>query len=164
MRRACPSSRARGPELSEASRMRLIALLLAVAVPGHANDAELLKAIAEVENHRWSDPGGRYAIRYAVWSDRTSLPYRLASQERFATPVAISHLNWLRQGLKRKGIAATPYVLAGCWRSGFERWTSGNAPSSHRDYARRVRNLYEEATRNPEPSAPSPLTLSAQAP
>ena len=148
--------------------MRLIALLLLAAPFCKADDRALLRAIAHVENHKWSDAGGKYAIRYAVWSDRTDLPYRLASQERFATPVAISHLNWLRAGLKRKGIVPTPYVLAGCWRSGFERWTSGKAPASHRDYAARVRNLYEEDLRLSAtalaPSAPFPLTLSAQVP
>jgi len=122
--------------------LTVIALYLVIQTVGKADDAKLLHAIAQVENHKWSDPGGKYALRYAVWSDRTDKPYRLASQERFATPVALSHLNWLRAGLKAKGIAPTPYVLAGCWRSGLTRWTSGNAPRSHRDYAQRVVNLY----------------------
>lgn len=122
--------------------LTIIALYLVIHTAGKADDAKLLHAIAQVENHKWSDPGGKYAIRFVVWSDRTDKPYRLASQERFATPVAILHLNWLREGLKAKGIAATPYVLAGCWRSGLTRWTSGKAPRSHRDYAERVVNLY----------------------
>lgn len=142
--------------------MRFLLFLAALSV-AHADDRALLQAIAHVENHKWSDPGGRYAIRYAVWSDRTTLPYRLASQERFATPVAMSHLVWLKTQLKRQGIAPTPYVLAGCWRSGLTRWTSGNAPAPHRDYAKRVVALHEEATLA-RPCAPSRLILSAQVP
>lgn len=121
--------------------------LFALAIVAHApafadSDSRLLEAIAQVENHKWSDPGGRYAIRYAVWSDRTTLPYALASQERFATPVAISHLAWLRTALKRKGISPTPYVLALCWRGGLTRFVEGRSPASHKNYADRVVNLY----------------------
>lgn len=142
--------------------MRVLLFLVSLSL-AHADDRALLQAIAHVENHKWTDPGGKYALRYAVWSDRTTLPYVLASQERFATPVALSHLAWLKTQLKRQGIAPAPYVLAGCWRSGLTRWTSGRAPASHRDYAARVLALYEEATLV-RPSAPSRLVLSAQAP
>lgn len=154
--------------------MRALLFLVGLTA-AHASDQILLQSIAQVENHKWSDPGGRYAIRYAVWSDRTTLPYALASQERFATPVAISHLTWLRAALKRKGISPTAYNLAGCWRSGLARWTSGKAPEAHRDYARRVVNLYEEELASapatapviasaPAISAPFPLILSAPIP
>lgn len=120
------------------------ALFSAASVARADNDARLLDAIAQVEGHKWSDAGGRYAIRYAVWSDRTRLPYRFASQERFAAPVARKHLAWLRNALKAQGIAATPYMLAGCWRAGLTRFTSGRAPASHRDYATRVVNLLND--------------------
>lgn len=148
--------------------MKSILFILCMGATCHASDRVFLRAIAQVENHKWSDPGGKYAIRYAVWSDRTTLPYALASQERFATPVALSHLAWLRTALKRKGISPTAYNLAGCWRSGLARWTSGKAPESHRDYARRVVNLYEDglglAASAPAPSAPFLLILSAPVP
>lgn len=146
--------------------MRALLFLVGITA-AHASDCALLHAIAQVESHKWSDPGGKYALRYAVWSDRTALPYALASQERFATPVAISHLDWLRTALKRKGISPTPYNLAGCWRSGLTRWTSGKAPDAHKDYAQRVVNLYDEEIRlagSHSPSAPFPLALSAPVP
>lgn len=146
--------------------MRALLFLVGLTA-AHASDRALLHAIAQVEGHKWSDPGGKYALRYAVWSDRTALPYVLASQERFATPVAISHLDWLRTALKRKGISPTAYNLAGCWRSGLTRWTSGKAPGAHKDYARRVANLYQEELRlaaSPAACDPSPLILSAPVP
>ncbi len=148
--------------------MRPLILVAALAFSSHAHadcaeDAAFLAAIAQVEGHEWSTAGGKYALSFSAWRGVTSLPYDSARIPAIGTRMAYRHLDWLRNALKRQGIAPTPYVLAGCWRSGLTRWTSGKAPASHRDYAARVVALYGEATLE-RPSAPSRLVLSAQAP
>jgi len=125
--------------------MKRLLFMLAVhaAVPAHANqDAQLLDAIAQVENHRWSDAGGKYALSYSAWRDVSGLPYDCARNPAIGTAKAYEHLARLRKGLKSHGMAATPYALALCWRGGLARFVKGQSPESHKDYARRVVNLF----------------------
>jgi len=135
------------PATSVVAGVKRAFLFLCALTAAHASDDRLLESIAQVEGHSWRHPGGRYALSYGAWSDLTDLPYRMASEPRIGLQMARNHLQRLRERLAAKGLAATPYVLAGCWRSGLARWTGGNAPRSHRDYALRVTNLYEEFTR-----------------
>ena len=104
--------------------------------------ARFLEAIAQVENHKWTDAGGRFALSYSAWIDVTDAPYDCAHVPAIGTAMAYRHLAKLRKGLKRHGMAATPYALALCWRGGLARFVAGNSPESHKDYARRVVNLY----------------------
>lgn len=116
---------------------------MAVAT-ANADDHLLLEAIAQVEGHAWSDHGGRYAIMPQTWRQHTALPYRYVHDPKASTDIAILHLRWIRLSLSKMGMAPTPYMLAGCWRSGLRRFAGDNAPESHRYYAERVRNLYWE--------------------
>lgn len=136
--------------------IRRTLLFLFGMTAAHASDDRLLEAIAQVENHTWRHPGGRYALSYAAWIDLTTLPYRKANDPVIGARMARKHLQKLKDGLAAKGLAATPYMLAGCWRSGLARWTAGNAPRSHRDYARRATNLYDESTRLGSATAVAP--------
>jgi len=123
----------------------LFAIAVHAAAPAFADqDARLLDAIAQVENHQWSDAGGRYALSYSAWRDVSALPYDCARNPAIGTAKAYEHLAKLRKGLKSHGMAATPYALALCWRGGLARFVAGNSPASHKDYARRVVNLYSD--------------------
>ena len=127
---------------------------MAVAT-ANADDHLLLEAIAQVEGHAWSDNGGRYAIMPQTWRQHTTLPYRYVHDPKISTSIAIKHLRWIRLSLADMGMAATPYMLAGCWRSGQRRFSGDNAPEHHRYYAERVRNLYwERVTDSSTPDEP----------
>lgn len=119
--------------------------LSAVNLPAQT-DAQFLRAIATIEDHTWDSPGGLYALSYAAWSDLTDLPYSYANRPGISTVKAQEHLAVIRRRLRKKGLAATPYMLAGCWRSGVEGWTRG-ASEAHRDYARRVIATLEAQTK-----------------
>lgn len=103
-------------------------------------DADLLHAIATVENHTWDSPGGLYALSYGAWSDLTDWPYSYANRPVVSTQKAHEHLAVIRRRLRKKGLAATPYMIAGCWRSGVEGFTE-RPTAQAKDYASRVCNL-----------------------
>lgn len=111
-----------------------------VSQPAHDVDvARFLAAIREVEGHKWTDPGGAYAIQPGVWKDRSRLPYRYAGSPDHAAHVAGMHINWLARQLRGDGYPATVYTLAACWRLGFEGFRARRAVVN---YAERVVNLY----------------------
>ena len=117
----------------------LIALAVSHAQPALEIDAgRFLAAIAEVEGHKWEDPGGRYALTAATWRDRTRLPYRLASDPAHARHVAGLHLAWLARELRASGYPVSAYTLAACWRLGFAGFCARRAVL---DYAVRVENI-----------------------
>ena len=57
-----------------------------------------------------------------------------------ARQVAWEHTRWLSLTLDRP----TPYRIALAWNAGFHAAQTGNVSNASVDYARRVRNLYEE--------------------
>jgi hypothetical protein len=117
----------------------LIALAAVHAQPPLEIDAgRFLRAVAEVEGHRWEDPGGRYAFTATTWRDRTRLPYRLASSPAHAEHVAGLHLAWIARELRASGYPVNAYTLAACWHLGAEGFKRRRAVL---DYAVRVENL-----------------------
>jgi hypothetical protein len=123
--------------------MRLLAATFIFAASSVAAPAidqpRLLAAIANKEAHRWSDPGGAYAIRPITWAQHSKLPYRFASLKDYADPVALRHLQWLTRSLEADGYQVTVYALAGCWRHGLEGW---KLIRTRDEYAEGVWNLY----------------------
>ena len=119
----------------------MIALAAGAASLGEVNPARLLDCIRQVENHRWTDPGGAYCIQPSVWKDRTRLPYAYASSKAHADHVAELHLAWLARQLRADDYPVNAYTLATCWNIGFEGFKRRRSVS---DYATRVSNLYHE--------------------
>jgi hypothetical protein len=118
-----------------------------VSAPANGMDvARFLAAIREVECHKWSDPGGAYAIQPGVWRDRTRLPYRYAGSPDHAAHVAGLHVDWLARQLRGDGYPVTVYTLAACWRVGFDGFRARRAVGS---YAKRVENLYQASLTAP---------------
>jgi len=50
----------------------------------------------------------------------------------------LNNLRWLKRQLARKGIPASPFNLALCWNAGLTGATTGKAPVSSYEYARRM--------------------------
>ena len=118
----------------------LFALAFGHLAPAHEVDhARLLAAIRQVEGHKWSDPGGAYAITPGVWRDRTRLPYRFAGDPDHAAHVAGLHLTWLADQLRADGYRVHAYTLAACWSLGYEGFRRRRGVV---DYAVRVENIY----------------------
>lgn len=121
--------------------MILTLITATVAALPALNTPRLLSCIEQVEGHKWSDPGGAYAIQPSVWTQHTRLPYRFASLQQPASDVAHRHLAWLARSLRSEGIEVNAYTLAGCWRFGFEGFIR-RARVGEIEYATRVHNLY----------------------
>lgn len=120
----------------------IVTLIAAAHAPVPAVDsARLLDAIRQIEGHKWSDPGGAYAIQRGTWHQHTRLPYRLAGIKIHADHVAALHIAWLARTLANDGWPVNAYTLAGCWRYGFEGFRD-RARIGRVDYATRAWNLY----------------------
>ena len=100
----------------------------------------LLSAIAEVEGHQWSDPGGKYAFTERTWRQHTKRDYQYACSPPLGEQVARAHLAWLAAQLKAYSYPVTAYTLAACWNLGFQGHCRRVAVL---DYAVRVTNIYE---------------------
>ena len=136
-----------------AVRLLLLAGLAIVAVrlvPGTSRAstrAETLEAIRAVENPRNTrKPGkfgelGAYQFRRDTWRMHTNLPFERAVDREAAEQVAVKHYEWVRQGLLRNGLPATPYNIALAWNSGLSAVVRGRASASAHNYAERVNNL-----------------------
>jgi len=121
----------------------------------HAKDTvdlgRLADSIAAVENAKTTHIGkagerSRYQITRAVWTSQTSTSFLAhASSELQADldlqrSVAYGHLLWLYGNLEHP----TVYRLAAAWNGGFHAAQTGNFSRATADYAKRVRNLYNE--------------------
>ncbi|HEY5552105.1 MAG TPA: hypothetical protein VIK52_09460 [Opitutaceae bacterium] len=78
----------------------------------------------------------------------TSKPFSLAVQKEHADQVAVIHYEWLRRGLERNGLSASPYNIALAWNAGLSAVVNGRVGSRTRGYASQVVNLVEEFNRN----------------
>jgi hypothetical protein len=104
----------------------------------------LADAIAQVEGHRATDLGGRYAISRAVWTDTTRLPYHLSRVPEYADAVAKKRLRDLVTYLEARGYSANAYSVAGAWRWGLEGYIARER-RGRVEYGVRVWNLYHSA-------------------
>ncbi len=127
----------------------LLTIVLGVlATVASASDRwETLQAIHWVENPTESTrPGpfgelGAYQFRRATWHMHTKEPFHLANHRATADKVAVEHYEWLRRGLIRNGIEASPYNIALAWNAGLTAVVKGRIPAASRSYASRVTNL-----------------------
>ena len=108
---------------------------------------ETLEAIHWIENPRNSPrPGlygelGAYQFREATWRMHTAVPFARAVDRGVSDDVAIRHYEWLKQGLIRNGLEATPYNIALAWNGGLRATVRGTVSPAARDYAERVLNI-----------------------
>ncbi|MDD2763383.1 MAG: hypothetical protein PHE83_05350 [Opitutaceae bacterium] len=131
--------------------MHRFLLLAALALGGGSALAserwETLQAINWVENpHNSLKAGpcgelGPYQFRSSTWFMHTKKPFALAVQREHADDVAIRHYEWIKRGLERNRIAATPYNIALTWNAGLDRVINDRVPASAYQYAAQVNNL-----------------------
>ena len=126
----------------------LLAFALLVPASLKASERwETLEAIHWIENpHNSPRPGpygelGAYQFRQATWRMHTSVPFARALDRSASDDVAIRHYEWLKQGLVRNGLEATPYNIALAWNGGLSATVRGTVPAAARDYAERVINI-----------------------
>ena len=111
---------------------------------------EVLEAIHWIENPGNSThPGpcgelGAYQFREMTWRMHTTVPFARAIDRRVSDDVAIRHYEWLKQGLARNGLPATPYNIALAWNGGLTAAVRGAVHAVTRDYAERVTNIAQE--------------------
>lgn len=119
---------------------------------GATNRTETLQAIHVVENPRNSKrPGkfgelGPYQFRPATWRMHTKLPFARALDREAADEVAVRHYEWLRRGLIRNGLEASPYNIGLAWNAGLSAVVRQRAPANAHNYAERVSNLVQHYT------------------
>ena len=128
--------------------MALGLAVLALAGPVHASIRwATLEAIHHLENPRnLSRPGpagelGAYQFRSATWRMHTTRPFQQALNREASDVVAVKHYDWLKRGLEKAGLPATPYNIALAWNGGLSAVLAGRAPSIAHDYASRAANL-----------------------
>jgi len=128
-------------------------LLTASAVQATGRRA-ILEAIHCLENPQdLTRPGtrgelGPYQFRERTWRMHTTVPFARALDRSESDAVAVLHYEWLRRGLERAGMAATPYAIALAWNSGLTATVRGRSPAVAHDYARRAENLAGDIERN----------------
>lgn len=141
-------------------RAVLRGLLLAAALICFANHStaradtrsDTLHAIHLVENPNditKAGPAGElgaYQFREKTWAMHTLRPFRDALVRAYSDEVALAHYEWLAAGLRRYGIAVTPYSIALAWNAGLTAVTRNRVPRAARLYAERVNNLVEDFT------------------
>ena len=117
----------------------------------HADDRwATLQAIHTLENpYDVQTPGpdgelGPYQFREATWRRYTAEPFSRALDRDMSDAVAIRHYEWLKRGLARHGLPATPYNIALAWNGGLSAVLSGRPSSAAVDYAERAANLAAE--------------------
>lgn len=132
-------------------RWAFTAFMLIVAV-GSARAWEqeaTLQAINQLENPRnLAKPGplgelGAYQFRANTWRMHTNVPFERAIDRRVSDEVAAKHYAYLKRGLERAGLPATPYNIALAWNSGLRHVVKGTAPRVAHNYAERASNLAE---------------------
>jgi hypothetical protein len=130
-----------------------LAVLVMRILPGSASAstrAETLEAIRAVENPRDTKrPGkhgelGAYQFRRDTWRMHTDLPFEKAMDREIAEQIAVKHYEWVRRGLLRNGLPATPYNIALAWNGGLSATVRGRASAAAHNYAERVDNLVAE--------------------
>ncbi len=140
-----------------------IALVLTLTVARASERWAVLEAIHAIENPRnLTRPGpfgelGAYQFREVTWRMHTNLPFQLALERDKSDAIAVAHYEWLKHGLERAGLAATPYNIALAWNGGLDAAIRGVSPASTRNYARRAANLAGAFNQ-----APPQLVASAQ--
>lgn len=137
--------------------MKLKALLLSLlscvglaqAAPEPINWNKLVDAIATVENTPGRGKHGErspWQFTYAVWALHTSVSFSYADvgsvlaraeQRR----VAISHAQFIATSIDNP----TPYRIALAWNAGIAAVLHNRFTDASAEYAKRVRNVYEEA-------------------
>lgn len=106
-----------------------------------------LEAIHQLENPRnLTRPGrhgelGAYQFRPSTWRMHTTTPFHRAIERPQSDIVAVKHYEWLKSGLERAGVGATPYNIALAWNGGLEAVIRGRAPRAAHAYAERAVNL-----------------------
>jgi hypothetical protein len=128
-----------------------LALLLTVfgtsSMSQAASRSATLAAINKLENPRNSPKPGRhgelgaYQFRPSTWRMHTSIPFQRALDREVSDSIAIKHYEWIKRGLERAQLPATPYYIALAWNSGLSATTSGQSPRVAHDYAQRAANL-----------------------
>lgn len=136
-------------------RLRVCALL-ALAGGGVAwggNEARAatrwatLEAIHHLENPRNSPRPGRhgelgaYQFRASTWRMHTDEPFERALDRATADRIAVKHYEWLKRGLEKARVPATPYNIALAWNGGLDAAIRGRSPRVAHDYAQRATNL-----------------------
>lgn len=128
-------------------------LLVGGAAAAGANAAEAasrwatLEAIHHLENPRnVQRPGpkgelGPYQFRAATWKQHTNEPFHRALDREVADVVAVKHYEWLKRGLERAGLPASPYNIALAWNGGLDATIRGRAPRVAHEYAQRAANM-----------------------
>lgn len=101
----------------------------------------LIRCIAAVEGNKWDAPGGGLQFTKTTWYDYTALPYAKAKDKETATLVAHRLLSEAGTWMERRGMEPTAYLLALCWRYGFQGMLQ-RKDRTDIDYAVRVQNLY----------------------
>jgi hypothetical protein len=133
----------------------LAAVLLGTGGELFASDRwETLQAINLVENPKNSlKPGskgelGPYQFRESTWRMHTNKPFSMALERDHADEIAVIHYEWIRNGLERNGLVASPYNIALAWNAGLSAVINGRIGARTRGYAGQVVNLVEELNRN----------------
>ncbi len=123
------------------------ALFLSAPVASASVRWATLEAIHQLENpHDLTRPGpygelGAYQFRADTWQMHTTIPFNRALDRRVSDDVAVRHYEWIKSGLERAGVPATPYRIGLAWNGGLDAAIRGTAPAAARDYAERVANL-----------------------
>ena len=107
---------------------------IAADVQPAINYPRLLRAIAAVEGHRWSDEGGAIAWTQRAWVEDCSWPYAYAKNRELSMKIAEQRLERLRCYLRTMNIA----TVANLWRYGLTATKQGRVGN----YGQRVANLY----------------------
>lgn len=127
----------------------LLWMLLVTPLCGF-DDAKFLQAVLEVETAgefwRIGENGERsaYQITAEVWYTYTDVPFVYASYKDYEDStyfVALSHLRWIKKTL---GDELTVETAAQVWNGGLGAYRRKQLKPRTIDYARRVRNIYEQ--------------------
>ncbi|HEY0967736.1 MAG TPA: hypothetical protein VGD88_10130 [Opitutaceae bacterium] len=133
----------------KASRLFLVLSLL-VSVASASDRWETLQAIHWIENPTESVAPGRfgelgaYQFRRSTWQMHTKQPFHLATNRAESDKVAVAHYEWIKRGLERNGIEASPFNIALAWNAGLSAVVERRVPSVSRGYASRVVNLVND--------------------
>lgn len=120
---------------------------------GKLDRRAFLRAIDQVESggrdgaHGAAGERGRYQITERVWRDYTNAPFKNAHRKDLAHAVAEKHLDWIVNQLELADWPVDAESCASAWNAGLTATVNNRLTSASRNYAERVRNLYEEMTK-----------------
>lgn len=124
---------------------RILLFLLAMPTLAATDLPRLADCIAQVDSGNRDSaigPAGelsRYQISEVVWRQhRPGIPFARCSDPQEAHRVAMEHLRWL----VRQSSDLSAYALALRWNAGVACVQWGHDQERHRDFARRVSNIY----------------------